>query len=161
MARAAGARIALDSSGEGLRAARLAGVDLIKPNREELAELAQVAVHEVSTVEGALAAARSLVGACARTVLATLGSEGAILVEAEGALLARVEPEAFVSSVGAGDASLAAYLRADSRGEGPAERLRAAVAGGAASLAEPVAGALDRERFDRLVRAARTEALAP
>ena len=55
-----------------------------------------------------------------------------------------------VSSVGAGDAALAGYLWAETAGKPPEDCLRAAVAAGAASLAEPYAGALERERFDRL-----------
>jgi 1-phosphofructokinase family hexose kinase len=157
-ARERGAHVALDTSGEGLRAARSVKVDLLKPNRTELAELAG---RDVTSADDALVAARTLLGPCAGAVLVTLGPDGAILVEEAGASLARVEPEAFVSSVGAGDAALAGYLWAQSRGDGPGDRLRAAVAAGAASLAEPVAGALDAERFRRLLWKAVCTPLAP
>lgn len=153
VAREKGAHVALDSSGEGLRAARLMRVDLLKPNRTELAELAgrDVASTGAASVDDALAAARALLGSRAGAILVTLGPDGAILVEEGAAFGARVEPEGFVSSVGAGDATLAGYLHALLLGQDPAERLRAAVAAGAASLAEPFAGALDPARFRRLL----------
>lgn len=150
IAREKGAHVALDSSGEGLRATRSVQVDLLKPNRAELAELTG---RDVASHDDALAAARTLLGTRARAVLVTLGPDGAILVVEEGAAFhARVEPEGFVSSVGAGDAALAGCLHARLLGRGPADRLRSAVAAGAASLAEPFAGALDPARFRRLLK---------
>ena len=136
----------------GVEPAGLAGVgpgevDLLKPNR---LERAGPAGRDVRSRDQALKAARSLLGTCARTMLVTLGREGALLVGEGRALFARCEPERVVSSVGAGDAALAGYLWAEAQGKPPEDRLRAAVAAGAASLAEPIAGALDRERFERL-----------
>jgi 1-phosphofructokinase len=151
-AREAGAKVALDSSGEGLLAARRVRLALVKPNRTELAELAG---REVRSVGDAAEAARALAGA----VLATLGEEGALFAGEGRAFLARCPPEEVVSSVGAGDAALAGYLWAEAGGEPPEERLRAAVAAAAASLAEPFAGALDPVRFRRLLQGARVEEL--
>ncbi len=158
-ARRRGARVALDSSGEGLAAARELVPDLLKPNRQELAELAG---RDVASRHEALDAALSLVGTCARTLLVTLGREGAMLVGDTGegrGLYASSEPERVVSSVGAGDAALAGYLWAETNGKPPEDRLRAAVAAGAASLAEPYAGSLDRELFERLFERTSVEAL--
>lgn len=155
-ARARGSRLALDSSGEGLRAAFTARPELLKPNRAELAELSG---REAPSRAEALQAARALVGKAARALLVTLGAEGALYVEAGLALGARCEPEEVVNSVGAGDAALAGWLWAESRGEGPEARLASAVAAGAAKLAEGVAGELDRERFVRLRARARVERL--
>lgn len=158
-ARRTGAQVALDSSGDGLRAARELVPDLLKPNRREIAELAG---RDAASREDAFEAARSLVGTCARTLLVTLGSEGAMLVEDTGegkALFARCEAERVVSSVGAGDAALAGYLWAETNGKPPADCLRAAVAAGAASVAEPYAGSLDRELFGRLFERASVETL--
>ena len=156
VARRRGARVALDSSGEGLAAARELVPDLLKPNRQELAELLG---REVASREEALDAARSLVGTCARMVLVTLGRQGAMLVGEGRALIASSEPERVVSSVGAGDAALAGYLWAETNGKPPEDCLRAAVAAGTASVAEPYAGALDRGRFERLFERTSVETL--
>jgi 1-phosphofructokinase len=71
-------------------------------------------------------------------VLLTLGSDGAVLSTADGGLWSALPPRITVrSTVGAGDSSLAGYVLADLAGAPPAERLRAAVAYGAASASLP------------------------
>lgn len=146
-------QIAVDSSGAPLAAAVSSGEaddgsgkpDLLKPNAEELAELAAAAgfaspatADELEADPAAAAAAaaavvRSGVGA----VLATLGSKGAVLVTADGAWLATHPPVAAVSTVGAGDSALAGYLLAHGQGAAPADCLRQAVAHGAAAASLP------------------------
>ncbi|MBT2250603.1 hexose kinase [Arthrobacter sp. BHU FT2] len=140
--------IAVDSSGQPLAAALTGGSegmpDLLKPNAEELAELAAAAgfataaaddleADPAAAAEAASAVVRSGVGA----VLATLGSKGAVLVTADGAWLATHPPVAAVSTVGAGDSALAGYLLAHGRGAAPADCLRQAVAHGAAAASLP------------------------
>jgi 1-phosphofructokinase len=70
-------------------------------------------------------------------VLATLGAKGAVLVTADGAWLATHAPIRAVSTVGAGDSSLAGYLLADISGADAEGRLRQAVAHGAAAASLP------------------------
>lgn len=141
-ARAASAdtRIAVDTSGEPLRALVGSGVriDLIKPNAQELAELTG---HDEAELDGD---PRAVVDACGPlhdqgivTVLATLGSAGAVLASRGGAWLATHPPVVALSTVGAGDSSLAGYLIADAAGASPAARLRQAVAYGAAAVTLP------------------------
>jgi 1-phosphofructokinase len=125
------ARIAVDSSGPPLAAALAAGPDLVKPNAHELAEAAG---HAVETLGDALSAARRLQELGARSVLASLGPDGAVLVE-EGEA---VHGEAYVadprSTVGAGDALLAGFLAAGARGP---EALRTALGWSAAAVQQP------------------------
>ncbi|MDQ0675516.1 MULTISPECIES: 1-phosphofructokinase family hexose kinase [Micrococcaceae] len=153
-----GAPLAAAVSSDGLSSEGLAGglsgsgaangsgkPDLLKPNAEELAELAAAAgfaspatADELEADPAAAAAAaaavvRSGVGA----VLATLGSKGAVLVTADGAWLATHPPVAAVSTVGAGDSALAGYLLAQGQGAAPADCLRQAVAHGAAAASLP------------------------
>jgi 1-phosphofructokinase len=86
----------------------------------------------------ALAAVRELHARGVAEVLLTLGSEGALLSTADGGLWSAQPPRITVrSTVGAGDSSLAGYLLADLAGAPPAERLRTAVAYGAASASLP------------------------
>ena len=82
-------------------------------------------------------ASRSLVSRGCRAVLATLGARGAVLTTAEGGWLATMPPIVPVSTVGAGDSSLAGYLLADHRGAGPEGRLAQAVAHGSAAASLP------------------------
>jgi 1-phosphofructokinase len=142
-------RIAVDSSGEPLAAAvsgDAAGKpDLLKPNAEELVELAAAAgfaTHKTAEEleadpEAAAQAAAAVVSSGVGAVLATLGSKGAVLVTADGAWLATHPPVSAVSTVGAGDSSLAGYLLASSQGDAPVDCLRQAVAHGAAAASLP------------------------
>jgi 1-phosphofructokinase len=138
-----GARVAVDTSEAPLLALLAAGPeaapDLLKPNSEELAQLTGRPEEEVlADPEVALAAVRALHDRGVAEVLLTLGSEGALLSTADGGLWSATPPRIAVrSTVGAGDCSLAGYLLADLAGAGPAERLRSAVAYGAASAALP------------------------
>lgn len=140
--RTTGARIAVDTSEEPLRALLAAGPeaapDLLKPNTEELAQLSGVAEADLTADPDALLTAvlalhRRGVG----TVLLTLGADGALLSTAEGLWSATPPRVAVRSTVGAGDCSLAGYLLADLAGALPADRLRSAVAYGAASASLP------------------------
>ncbi len=144
---ARGCRVAVDTSGAPL-AALSAGLDsaapdLIKPNAEELASLAGVGAEDLETAVArgdagpVVAAADVLVGRGVGAVLATLGAAGAVLVLAEGAWLATPPPVAARSTVGAGDSSLAGYVRAETLGQNPAARLQMAVAYGSAAAALP------------------------
>jgi len=132
-------RVAVDSSGAPLAAAVLAGPDLIKPNAEELAEL--TGFSDAATLESdpqlTLDAACTLVAGGVVAVLATLGSQGAVLVTADGAWLAQTPPMTAVSTVGAGDSALAGYLLSSNAGALPADCLRQATAHGAAAASLP------------------------
>jgi 1-phosphofructokinase len=140
-------RVAIDTS-DGPLAALVASFDraapdLIKPNAEELAgvlgyspQALEAAVSQ-GDPEPVVAAARQLVDRGARAVLATLGPAGALLVDETGSWLATAPPIVARSTVGAGDASLAGYLRAHVGGAIPPERLQMAVAYGSAAAALP------------------------
>ena len=84
-----------------------------------------------------VAAAQRLIDRGARTVQATLGAAGAILVNDTGSWLATpplIKPR---STVGAGDSSLAGYVRADVAGAEAPQRLQMAVAYGSAAASLP------------------------
>ena len=136
---AASPRIAVDTSGAALRAVVDEALpDLIKPNDEELAELVGVALESGAELAAAvLPVARALVPAKVAAALVTLGPDGAVLVNADGAWQATPPPIRVVSTVGAGDSSLAGYVLADVAGDDPAGRLRRSVQYGAAAASLP------------------------
>lgn len=131
VAHEAGARIAVDSSGAPLAAAIEAGPDLIKPNRHELEELTGRSRPDLPAV---VAACRDLVDRGVGSVLASLGAEGAVLVDGRGQWHATATAREVRSDVGAGDASLAGFLAAGAAGP---DALRQAVAWGTAAVAQP------------------------
>jgi 1-phosphofructokinase len=137
-----GCRVAVDTSGEPLRAA-VSGApggrpDLVKPNAEELAEVLGLDHEdEVSGPRHAADHAGRLVADGCAAVLVTLGADGAVLVTDAGAWHAAPPPTTPKSTVGAGDCALAGYLLADLDGAAPADRLRHAVAYGSAAAGLP------------------------
>ena len=142
-----GCKVAVDTSDGPLSALAAdlerAAPDLIKPNSEELAGLAGVTAESLESAvargdaEPVVAAARRLIDRGVGAVLATLGAAGAVLVDADGAWLATPPPISPRSTVGAGDSSLAGYVRADVEGAVAPQRLRMAVAYGSGAAALP------------------------
>jgi 1-phosphofructokinase len=102
-----GVPVAVDTSGPALAESLSAGPDLVKPNLHELAELTGTVPTTLGEV---IDAAQQVRRRGARTVLASLGGDGAVLVDADGALWGRAPVAKVVSTVGAGDAMLAGYL---------------------------------------------------
>ncbi|WP_122820861.1 1-phosphofructokinase family hexose kinase [Varibaculum vaginae] len=139
-------RLAVDTSGNPLRALGKAlgqvTVDLMKPNSYELAELlgGKGAELEKAAISGDLLPvvrkAKELNERGVSSVLATLGSAGAILVTAEGVWHGTSPDVPVRSTVGAGDSSLTGYVLAKSLGKSPEECLATALAYGAAACAK-------------------------
>lgn len=127
-----GVPFGLDTSGEPLaRAVRSGGLTLVKPNDDELAELVG---RDLTTVGDAVEAARWVIDAGNRAVLLSLGAHGALLVTHDRTWWAGGEPLVPVSTVGAGDTTLAGFLLAEGD---PAGRLQRAVAFGRAAVLLP------------------------
>ncbi|MDH2427268.1 1-phosphofructokinase [Sphaerisporangium sp. TRM90804] len=110
----AGINVAVDTSGPALVSAVAAAPALVKPNREELAEATGATLV---TLGDALDAAGKLRALGARAVLASLGPDGAVLVEEAGAWYGRCPVREPRSTVGAGDAMLAGFLAAGAGGQ--------------------------------------------
>jgi 1-phosphofructokinase len=126
-----GIRVAVDTSGPALAATVAAGPDLIKPNREELAAAVGAPLASIGDV---VAAAGRLRERGAKAVLASLGSDGAVLVDDSGAVLCTADPVEPRSTVGAGDALLAGFLAAGAQGH---DAVIDAVAWGRAAVGLP------------------------
>lgn len=150
VARRAGARMVVDTSGAGLAAALEEGVYLAKPNRTELEALTG------SPLEGEEAlreASRDLVGKGACRVLAlSLGSEGALLTWVGGHRRVRVPEVEIRSDVGAGDSFVAGMVLALARGRDVEEAFCFGVAAGTAALATPGTELCRRDDTEALFR---------
>jgi 1-phosphofructokinase len=123
-----GVQVALDTSGPPLAAAMPAKPDLIKPNDEELAEMVG---RPLPTLGDVVTAAQELVAGGVGRVLVSLGGNGALLVEADAVHYARGPKVDVLSTVGAGDATLAGFLTGGAAGP---DALRLAVAFGTAAV---------------------------
>jgi len=102
-----GAITVLDASGEALRRGIEAGPDIIKPNKTEAEEFLG---RGIKTCADAVAAAKEMMAAGAKTVLLTLGGDGAICVDKNTCIQAQPLCVNVKSTVGAGDSFLAGFI---------------------------------------------------
>ncbi|MCU0283902.1 MAG: 1-phosphofructokinase [Candidatus Nanopelagicales bacterium] len=142
VARAAGARFALDASGAALADGLAAGPDLIKPNAEELGE---VLGRPLATLDEVLAGCDEARARGAGAVICSLGAEGAVLVDGAGRWHGRGPAVPVVSTVGAGDSVLAGFLHGG--GAGP-DALRTGIAWATAAVQTPGTGVPDAALID-------------
>jgi len=147
----AGVPAVLDAHGEALRLGTAAGPAIVKPN---LSELEALTGRPLALGADVMAAACGLRGAGApgyrgarahgahgaQAVVVTLGRDGMLAVTGEGCWRARPPAAVAGNATGAGDAVAAALAHGLVLGRPWDERLRHAVALGAATAAAPVAG---------------------
>jgi 6-phosphofructokinase 2 len=134
IAKRQGRRFVVDTSGPPLAAVlEQGGCELVKPS---LGELEYLVGRELSDPTEQEREAMALVRrGAARIVALTLGAEGAVMATAAGVLRMPAMDEPMHSSVGAGDAFLAAAVLALANGGSPAEALACGTAAGAAAIA--------------------------
>jgi len=142
-ARAAGVPVLLDTSGEPLRRGVAARPDVVKPNADELAEL--TGSHEP------LQATRDARRRGAHTVVASLGAEGLLAVNAEGRWRAVPPSRVLGNPTGAGDSAVAGLLSGLVDLLPWPARLARAVAVSTATVLAPVAGEFDRRTYEELL----------
>ncbi len=135
-----------DTEGGRLFSALEAGVDLVKPNREELERSLQ---RELKTREDLIEACEELERRGARAVLLSLGREGAVLISGEERYYCKSENIEVASSVGAGDGMVAAAAVKMQEGAPLPEVLRAGVAAGTAAVTTQKIS-FTREKYDEL-----------
>lgn len=145
---AQGAKIVLDSRSFTLEDILEVRPWLIKPNKEEIAMFFRCPVE---TMEAALEKAKVFAGYGVENAMISLGEEGALLIVAGRTYIAKPPVIDAISTIGAGDSSIAGFLAAAKQGKCAEECLRTAVAfGTAACLTE---GTLPprKEDIDRIL----------
>lgn len=155
-ARAKGARVAADCSGEALLRVAKQAPDLLKPNREEFFTLIKTLYgFEPGPDRKSLADAGKRL--CREMgigrILLSLGKDGAMLLTGEDSFFCDAPPVCVRGDIGAGDAMTAAAVLCLNRGESGHTLLRMASAAAGAVLEkegtqppdrEEIAGILDR-----------------
>ena len=154
---ARGARIAADS--RSLRAEDLTSLRpyLIKPNAEEVSAYVG---RPVRTPEAAARAAARFHAAGIEKAVVSLGADGAVLAGDEGLFRSVVPAICAVSTVGAGDSSIAAFLWAKERGLSDEEALRRMAAFGTAACLTPGTEPPRPEDARRIEKEIRSERIA-
>ncbi len=153
LAHEAGALGVVDTSAAPLLAALEAGPDLVKPNRDELAEV----TGETDPVAGA----RLLLERGAREVVVSAGADGLLDVTVTGEVWrAALDAPLAGNPTGAGDAAVAALAAGLAEGRTARESLADAVAWSAAAVLHPLAGHVRPDDVGRLRAEVRVEQLA-
>ncbi len=131
-ARQQGLRTIVDSSGDALKAAvAFGGLELLKPNQSELAELTGQSLEQPDQVVNA---ARSLISqGAAKRIVVSLGPQGALAVDAEQCIQVVPPPVIKRSTVGAGDSMVGAMVLKLAEDAPLADMVRFGVAAGTAA----------------------------
>jgi 1-phosphofructokinase family hexose kinase len=143
-----GARCFLDADDDALRVGIEARPYGVKPNENELARLAGRELRDETQI---LEAARDVVAAGVEIVAVTLGGEGALVVTPSELVRARPPAVEVLSKVGAGDAFLAGFVLALSRGETLDQAARLGVAAGTAAVIHEGTQLCRKEDVERLL----------
>lgn len=137
-----GAYVAVDASGEVLlELLNVVKPDLIKPNQQELSILAG---YPINTIKQAVDACKEIVERGVKTVLCSLGADGALFVDNKQVVYAEPSKQVSGVPVGAGDVLLAVFIAAGR----DSKALKEAVAWSAASVSLPGTSIPNQEQAD-------------
>ena len=125
-----GAKIVLDSKSFSLEDIFEVAPWLIKPNQEEISEYLNCPIN---TIEEAMEKARIFAQHGVTNVMVSLGEQGAMLINGDNCYIAKPPVIDAISTIGAGDSSLAGFVAAAKSGEDPAGCLKNAVTYGTAA----------------------------
>lgn len=148
LAKAAGAKVILDTSGDYLKEGLQGRPFMIKPNEDEIEALLGIRAEDPEAVFRAASELRVKYGI--PWVVISLGGNGAVLSCDEGVfhgLPPKLDP---VNTVGCGDSMVGAFAVALERALSPREALRYAVAVSAAAAMSPLTGDYDPAVFEEI-----------
>ena len=138
----------VDTEGDRLFAALEAGVDLVKPNLEELENTLG---RKLKTRTEMISGCHELLDRGAKTVLLSLGGNGAILTNGTKNYYCKSINVAVNSTVGAGDAMVAAVANMMQQGAELPEILRAGVAAGTAAVTTFGTISFTKEKYEEVL----------
>ncbi|MCD7729472.1 MAG: hexose kinase [Clostridia bacterium] len=138
----------VDASGDRLFEALKVGVDLVKPNLDELQSTLGITVN---SKEEALAGCYDLLQMGAKRVLLSLGKNGAIITNGTNNYYCKSINVAMNSTVGAGDGMVAAAANALAKGAPLEEILRCGVAGGTAAVTTPDSITFIKDKYEEIL----------
>lgn len=127
---AKGAKIVLDSKSFSIEDIYEVQPWLIKPNQEEISEYLGC---QINTIEEAMEKAQVFASHGVINVMVSLGEQGALLLHSGSCYIATPPVVNAISTIGAGDSSLAGFIAAAKKGQSPALCLQNAVTYGTAA----------------------------
>lgn len=136
---------------DGYRLANLldCGLDLVKPNMDELSRATGIKITDRDSM---VRACDNLLERGVKRVLLSLGKNGAIICDEKQRFYCTSLNVAMNSTAGAGDAMVAAATKALSEGAELADILRCGVAAGTASVTLPDSISFLKEKYDEVLQ---------
>jgi len=138
----------VDADGVKLLNSLKCGVDLVKPNLEELQRTLGVKVTDRDSL---IKACESLIEKGAKRVLVSLGKNGAVICDGRERFYCVSMNVAMNSTAGAGDAMVAAATMALKEGRALSEILRFGVAAGTAAVTQPDTLSFSKDKFNEIL----------
>jgi 1-phosphofructokinase len=143
-----GVKKVVDTEGDRLIAALGCGVDLVKPNIEELQRTFK---KQIKSKDALKEACRKLVEKGAKIVLVSLGKQGAVISDGEKFYYCKSINVAVNSTDGAGDAMVAAAAKALVEGADLPQILRCGVAAGTAAVTHPESKSFKKDKYNEIL----------
>lgn len=140
----------VDTEGDRLKEALKCGVDLIKPNIEELERTLK---RKIRSKEELLSGCYELLDRGAKRVLLSLGKQGAVITDGTKNYFCKSVNVAMNSTLGAGDGMVAAATNALTKGGDLQEVLRCGVAAGTAAVTSPHSISFSKEKYEEILAA--------
>ncbi len=140
-------KVLLDTSGEPLKLALKVKPWFIKPNNFELEDLAG---KTLTSIDDYLIEAQKLQKQDVENVAVSLGEEGAVFCTKEGSYICSFPPQKVVSTIGAGDTLVGAWLAAKIQGHNDADAAKIATATSAISVTHLGVGVTTMEDMEKL-----------
>ncbi len=140
----------VDTEGDRLKEALKCGVDLIKPNIEELERTLK---RKIRSKEELLSGCYELLDRGAKRVLLSLGKQGAVITDGTKNYFCKSVNVAMNSTLGAGDGMVAASTNALTKGGDLQEVLRCGVAAGTAAVTSPHSISFSKEKYEEILAA--------
>lgn len=138
----------VDASGERLFSAIKQGVDMVKPN---LDELENTLGRRLESKEDMITACKELIERGAKRVLLSLGKQGAVITDGNKFYYCKSLNVAVNSTVGAGDGMVAAAAMKLAEGAPLSELLRHGVAAGTATVMTTEDSSFTKDKFEEVI----------
>lgn len=143
-----GVKKIVDTEGERLYESLKCGVDLVKPNLEEMERTLK---QKIISRDDIISACKTIHDKGAKIVLLSLGKNGAVLYDGINYYYSKSVNVAMNSTVGAGDAMLAAATLALVREKSPKEILQNGVAAGTAAVTSPNNISFTKDKYEDIL----------
>ena len=138
----------VDTEGDRLKESLNCGVDLIKPNLEELERTLK---KKIKSKEELISSCYELLDKGAKRVLLSLGKQGAVITDGSKNYYCKSVNVAMNSTVGAGDGMVAAATSALVKGGDLKEILRCGVAAGTAAVTSPHSISFSKVKYEEIL----------